>query len=90
MVATTPAICSWIYRDMKNNNSLTYFREQLDGYYERTAKDPSKAEVSMELYDKLLTVNYGVKENPKLLGYLFGVKIMIDPMLQKDDVVFRA
>lgn len=67
---------------------LTEFREGFEKELEE-GKRPNTAEISMDMYDDLLKVDFGTKRKPKLIGELFGIKIMIDPMLKKDEIKWR-
>jgi len=77
-------------RNKQTEDALICFREKIDEYKINTADNPTEANISFELYESLLRVDYGLEKKPKLIiGTLFGVKIFIDPMLQKDEIVFK-
>lgn len=69
------------------NNCLVHFREEVEEYADKNLY-PKNADISFDLYNDLLKVNYGVSKKPKLIGELFGVKIKIDPMLNENEIKF--
>ena len=75
-------------RQEQSEKDLLMFRNDYENSLKLRAKCPKTADISFELYDSLIEANYGLKEKPKLIGELFGVKIKIDPTLRKNEVVF--
>lgn len=77
-------------RKSQANVNVLEFKEGTESYLDEKGYYPTKAEISMELYDSLLEADFGLDSiKPKRIGELFGVKIYIDPMLSKDAVVFK-
>lgn len=73
----------------QSDKDLLFFRSSIDAYQTVNVDYPKEARINFDLYESLLNVDYSLEDyKPKLLGELFGVKIMIDPMLSKNQIIF--
>jgi hypothetical protein len=79
---------SFFNRKLKAEEDLINFREKSLKEMENN-KQPIIAEIGMEMYESLLQVDFGIKNKPKLIGELFGIKIMIDPMLKLNEIRWK-
>ena len=76
-------------KQAKRESKITLFKDKQVEYIENTGDEPKVAEISMDMYENLLKVDWNLKEKPKQIATLFGIKIMIDPMLKENEIKFR-
>ena len=76
-------------RNNNANNSLVFFREEVEKYLTEKGEDPNSVNVSFDLYEDLLTVSKIDVPKAKYIDTLFGIKIYIDLALKQNQVKFR-
>jgi len=89
MIKLTKTKLNYLKCRDKANKDLILFREKQEEELKKSPYYPDVAEMSMEFYESLLEFDYGLDRKPKLIGELFGIKVMIDPMLKRNEIVFR-